>query len=99
LYLGDVRKIVPKLKEKFNRIIMPLPKTGEEFLGVALPVVKKNGFVHLYAFLSEKEVDFEKKKILQLCKDQKYKIKIVQTVKCGQFSPRTFRYCFDLKIL
>src|SRR3990167_4377819 len=26
LFLGDVKKVLPKLKEKFDRIIMPLPK-------------------------------------------------------------------------
>lgn len=99
LYLGDVREIVPKFQEKFDRVVMPLPKTGEEFLEVALPRVKKNGLIHLYAFLSEEEVADEIKKINQICKNLKYKIKIVRQVKCGQFSPRTFRYCFDLKVL
>ncbi|MBU1111488.1 MAG: class I SAM-dependent methyltransferase family protein, partial [Nanoarchaeota archaeon] len=60
---GDVRKIIPKLSrglvktkeykeyknKKFDRILMPLPKTGEEFLDVALPITKKGGYVHLYA--------------------------------------------------
>ncbi|MEK6916285.1 MAG: methyltransferase, partial [Nanoarchaeota archaeon] len=32
LYNGDVRKIVPKLAEKFDRIIMPLPKEASGFL-------------------------------------------------------------------
>lgn len=99
LYLGDVREIVPKFREKFDRVVMPLPKTGEEFLDVALPRVKKNGMIHLYAFLSEEEVADEVKKINRICKDLKYKIKIVRQVKCGQFSPRTFRYCFDIVVL
>src|SRR3989338_1948157 len=34
---GDVRERLPPLKQTFYRIAMPLPKTGEEFLDVALP--------------------------------------------------------------
>ena len=33
LYLGDVKKILPKLDRKFGRILMPLPKGAEDFLG------------------------------------------------------------------
>lgn len=99
LYLGDVREVVPNMNGKFDRVVMPLPKTGEEFLDVALPRVKKNGMIHLYAFLSEEEVAEEVKKINQICRDLKYRIKIVRQVKCGQFSPRTFRYCFDIVVL
>jgi tRNA (guanine37-N1)-methyltransferase len=29
LFLGDVTKILPKIKKKFDRILMPLPKGGE----------------------------------------------------------------------
>src|SRR3989338_3495787 len=35
LFFGDVTKIMPKLKKKFDRILMPLPKGGENFLRLA----------------------------------------------------------------
>ena len=38
---GDVRDVVPKLKKKFDRILMPLPKSAEEFLDIALSASKK----------------------------------------------------------
>jgi tRNA (guanine37-N1)-methyltransferase len=41
LFKGDVRKIVPKIKKKFDRILMPLPKSAETFLDVALSAAKK----------------------------------------------------------
>ncbi len=98
LWEGDVRKIVPTMKILFDRIIMPLPKTGEEFLDVALPKAKKAGTIHLYAFLAEEEIASEGKKILGLCKTLGYKVKLLQAVKCGQFAPRVFRVCFDLRV-
>ena len=58
LFLGDVRKIMPKLNKKFDRILMPLPKGGENFLELALKYIEKNGTIHFYNFLHEGE--FEK---------------------------------------
>ena len=42
---GDVRRIVPKLKLKFDRVIMPLPKGAESFLNVAFTAAKKGAIV------------------------------------------------------
>ena len=98
LFFGDVNKVLPKIKKKFSRVVMPLPKTGELFLPLALKKVKKNGFIHLYAFLDEKDIDKEARKIKEICKQNKKKCRILRKVKCGQFSPGVFRVCFDLKI-
>ncbi|MBI4983035.1 class I SAM-dependent methyltransferase family protein [Candidatus Woesearchaeota archaeon] len=100
VYEGEVRSLVPKLlsKKRFDRIIMPLPKTGGEFLDMALLVAKKGTLIHLYAFLGEGEIESEKKKIKNRCVKLMCPVKILRAVKCGQFSPRVFRVCFDLKI-
>lgn len=99
IFQGDVRKILPPMREKFDRVVMPLPKTGEHFLGIALKKVKMNGVIHLYAFLDEKDIDKEAKKVREICKGYKRSVRILRKVKCGQFSPGTFRACFDLKVL
>ncbi len=98
LICADAKIQTPKLKDKFDRIVMPLPKTGEEFLPIALPTVKKGGIIHLYAFLQEKEFTTYRKKIRDLTKKMKYHIKILKTVKCGQFGPGIFRVCLDIKV-
>ena len=95
---GDVRVEVPRLKAEFNRVLMPLPKTSEEFLDIALPVVKSGGMIHLYAFLNEKEIVAEGQNIVDLCEELGYDVELVNTVKCGQHAPYTFRVCFDLKV-
>lgn len=99
LFEGDVRKIVPSFEVKFDRIAMPLPKTGEQFLGLALSKIKKGGMIHFYSFLNENEIFAEKKKIKEIASLSGHSLKIVRVVKCGQFSPGTFRICFDLKVL
>lgn len=95
---GDVRVEVPRLKEEFDRVLMPLPKTSEEFLDVALPACKKGGMIHLYAFLNEKEIVSEGQNIVDLCEELGFDVELVNTVKCGQHAPYTFRVCYDLKV-
>ncbi|MDO8656261.1 MAG: class I SAM-dependent methyltransferase family protein [Nanoarchaeota archaeon] len=96
---GDVRKIVPTLKKKFDRIAMPLPKSAEDFLDIALTAAKKGGIIHFYSFIPEDEIKNEGQRIQKVCNGLKHQVKIVRSVKCGQFSPRTFRVCFDMKML
>ena len=95
LFLGDVNKAVPKLKMKFDRILMPLPKRGEEFLGLALKSAKSNGIIHFYTFQHEDEVKNVEDLIKAACKKSWRRCKILRTVKCGQYSPRFYRFCAD----
>lgn len=95
---GDVRTVLPTIKKKFDRIVMPLPKTGEQFLDLALKKAKPKAVIHLYDFLSEPEIPSQRKVILAIGKKAKKKLKILRVVKCGQFGPGVFRICFDLKV-
>ena len=98
LFLGDVRKIMPKLNKKFDRILMPLPKGGENFLGLALKYIKKNGMMHFYDFLHENEFYKAEEKVKNACKKSKKEYKILKSVKCGQYSPRFYRLCVDFEV-
>ena len=98
LILGDVKKVLPKIREKFDRIIMPLPKGAENFLGLALNKIRKNGIIHFYSFAEENNYDRIKKIINDECEKKKKKCKILDIIKCGQFSPRVFRVCVDFKV-
>jgi len=92
---GDVRKIVPKLKKKFDRILMPLPKSAEDFLDIAKLASKKGTIIHFYDFLHEDEFNLAKEKVKKHFK----KVKFLRTVKCGQLSPRKYRVCLDFEVL
>jgi tRNA (guanine37-N1)-methyltransferase len=94
IYEGDVRKIVPKLRRKFDRIVMPLPKTGEEFLPLALKKSRKGTIIHLYTFLNEKDIAKEARRLRKA-----YPVRMLRKVTCGQFAPGVFRVCFDMKVL
>ncbi|MBI2564849.1 tRNA (guanine-N1)-methyltransferase [Candidatus Woesearchaeota archaeon] len=96
---GDVKKVIPLIKEKFDRIIMPLPKTSEEFLPIAFFVSKPKTLIHYYSFYPEEEIDSAKKNILTICKKSKVSCKILNIVRAGQSAPRIYRYCFDILII
>jgi len=98
LYCGDVREVVPKLNQKFDRVIMPLPKTAEQFLDIALLVTKKHGIINLYGFYDENDFEKAKKETLNYCKNLGFKVKLKDFVLCGQYSPRSYRVCFDLEV-
>lgn len=102
LICGDVHDIAPKLKAQgkvFDRIIMPLPKTADEFLDDALSLSRKGTIIHFYDFLDDKSFDEAKKKIDSACKKNKVKYKILNLVKCGQHAPHVFRVCLDFQIV
>ena len=98
LFLGDVKKIMPNLNKKFDRILMPLPKGGEYFLGLALKFIKKNGIIHFYDFEHEDELYKAGEKVKKSCEKPKRKFKILKTAKCGQYSPRFYRVCVDFLV-
>ncbi len=99
LYHGDVNKIMPSIKMNFDRIAMPLPRTGEEFLPLALQKVNAGGMIHLYSFLEEKEIPAYRKRVREIALKSGYSVHVVRRVLCGQFSPGTFRVCFDLRVV
>lgn len=92
---GDVKDIISSLNIKFDRILMPLPKSAEDFLDTALSLTKKNTIIHFYDFLREDKFFEAHKKIDKACKRNKLKYEILETVKCGQHAPYTFRICVD----
>lgn len=94
LFKGNVKSIVPKLKKKFDRIVMPLPRTAENYLDLAISVAKKNATIHFYDFEHEKKIDKSIEKVKKHCR----KCKILNVVKCGEYSPRKYRLCVDFKV-
>jgi tRNA (guanine37-N1)-methyltransferase len=53
--LGDVKDVIPKeFVNSADRILMPLPKGAEKFLGEAFLAARKNCIIHLYQFAPEK---------------------------------------------
>ncbi len=97
-FLGDVRRMMPKIDKKFDRILMPLPKGGEDFLDLALRHIKNKGIVHFYDFEHENEFYKAEEKAKKACIKLKKQFKILKTMKCGQYSPGFYRVCVDFEV-
>jgi tRNA (guanine37-N1)-methyltransferase len=93
---GDVHVEVPKLKTKFDRIIMVLPSGAHDFLKEALSVAKKGATIHLYQFEHEDKVDQRANEIKQLVEKLGYKIKSIKGIRSGYYSPKINRYSYDI---
>ncbi len=96
---GDVRRVMPKTKEKFDRIVMARPNLKDSFLDVALKAVKKGGTIHYYGFCKEDEIEEMKEMIEDEAKRAKKKIKIFGVERAGDIGVRKFRWRVDLKVL
>tara|TARA_Y100000310_G_C20625580_1_gene785684 strand:- start:533 stop:1357 length:825 start_codon:yes stop_codon:yes gene_type:complete len=95
LIRGDVREV--KLRgRKFDRVVMPLPKGGEDFLWVALRQAKKGSIIHLYLFVDEEGFP---KNVKELVAKKSKRVKVSKVVQCGASSPSTIRVCADLKVV
>jgi len=98
LFEGDVTDVVPKLKQQFDRITMPLPHTGEEFLPIALDAIKKHGVIHYYCFIDKENIESERERIQKLVEGHGKKAKTITPIICGQHSPKRHRMCYDIEI-
>lgn len=95
---GDVRRVVPNMRQKFDRIVMARPHLKDSFLDVAFVSVKKGGVIQWYGFYPEGEVDVMKQMILDEAKKARKKIEILGVKKAGDIGVRKFRWRVDLKI-
>lgn len=96
---GDVRKVVPKMKEKPDRIVMARPNLKDSFLDVAFKKIKANGIIHYYGFYEESRADELKNLIIEEAKKAKRKIKLLKIKKAGDIGIRKYRYRADIRIL
>ncbi|MCX6748002.1 MAG: methyltransferase [Candidatus Pacearchaeota archaeon] len=88
---GDVKKVLPKLKEKFDYIVMPRPQLKDTFLEDALKVSKKNTIIFYYDFSSNPE------EILEKIKNKR--LKVLSIKKAGNIAPYKYRWRLDLKVI
>ncbi|MEM4257324.1 MAG: class I SAM-dependent methyltransferase family protein [Candidatus Diapherotrites archaeon] len=96
--LGDVKEFakMPEYKEKFDRVIMPLPKGGENFLEDAINFLKKEGMIHYYQF-SDSKSPFEDphKQIENACKDKNATFEIIFEKKVRDYAPSIVQVVID----
>ena len=98
VYQGDVKKILPKINKKFDRIIMPLPKDAYKFLDLVFRYIKKKGIINLYFFSKEDSYKDMEKIVENTAKKSNKKIRILNKKKVLPYSPKVWKIVFDIKI-
>ena len=96
---GDVRKKSEKYFGKCDRVVMPLPEGGQNFLDVAVKCLKKSGgMIHFYTW-GEEDRDFkDAKELLKKNMRRMRKYRIVKLKKVLPYSPRKWKVCIDVKV-
>ncbi len=95
---GDVAQVLPKLKGKFDRIIMPAPKNAADFLELALTKAKKCTVIHLYTFAPVEEIKTLGEKIKGRCIAAKKRVEILDVRKAGEIGPYNYRVSVEIKV-
>jgi tRNA (guanine37-N1)-methyltransferase len=99
--LGDAKQVVPeRFVNSADRILMPLPKGAEKFLGEAFLAAKKNCIVHFYQFASERYlfVDAEEL-VMRAAEDAGRRAKIVARRVVRPFAPGVVQVVVDFRVL
>ena len=99
LIQGDVKKQIPKLKKKFDTIVMTRPNLKTTFLEQALSVSEKGTKIFYHGFCHVDKLKDLKQQLLDEAKTLKRKIKITKTTKAGDIAPFKFRWRIEMKVL
>jgi len=95
---GDVRKVMPEIAERYDRIIMPFPEKDWEFLDLALKYAAPNSMIHFIVFAKENELEKAKDKISEIAKHIGKKVIVKDWRLFGSYAPRINRYTFDILV-
>jgi tRNA G37 N-methylase Trm5 len=96
---GDVKKQIPKLKKKFDTIMMTRPNLKTTFLEQALKASKKGTRIFYHGFCHVDKLKELKNNLLSEAKTLRRKIKITKTAKAGDIAPFKFRWRIEIKVL
>jgi tRNA (guanine37-N1)-methyltransferase len=96
---GDIKKIAPKLENKFDVIVMPRPQLKDSFLKEAFLVSKKGTRVYYYDFCKIEDIDSIVKKVKEEAKKANKKIKITNVKRAGEIAPYKIRLRIDFEII
>ena len=95
---GDCRKFSKILENTADRIIMGYLIKTEKFLPYAFKIAKNNAVIHFHRTVKQEEIEKIKKRIVEIGKKNKVKIKILKTTKVKSYAPKILHIVLDLKI-
>ncbi len=100
VYEGDVRDVLPTIRGKFNRIVMPSPYIAENFIFTLKDRIERGGMIHYYTFAGkEDEHEILPRKVRELFKKEGIEVEVENVRVCGNYAPYVYRYVLDLKFV
>ncbi|MGL1933241.1 MAG: hypothetical protein OCC45_16015 [Desulfotalea sp.] len=98
LHNADIINWATEYEEKFDRIIMPLPKDGRRFLDCLIPLLNPDGYLHFYDMQAVGEFENSLKFLEKVAVRIGRQIKTHKIVSAGHTSPYTHRICIDAQL-
>lgn len=97
LYNADILDWLDHISgtEGFDRIIMPLPKSGEPYLEPLLSVLKADGWIHFYDMQQLDNFEQTVRFVYDTGKLLNRSVRQHSLIQCGHCGPRTYRICVD----
>jgi tRNA (guanine37-N1)-methyltransferase len=96
---GDVREKCKDFYGKCDRVVMPLPLGGENFLDVAVNCLRKKGYIHFYNWGVEPNIFENAEKIVkEKLAGMNIKYEIVNRKKVLPYAPRKWKVCLDIYV-
>jgi tRNA G37 N-methylase Trm5 len=77
---------------------MVLPESAIDYLDLALSKAKENSIIHLYTFQYTNKIKQTHAQIKKMATKSNKKIKILKSVKVGQFKKDYYRFCIDFEV-
>ena len=99
LLQGDIKRVAPNVKKKFDIIVMPRPQLRETFLREAFMFSKKGTTIYYYDFCRDDGKEKVIEKIKTEAKASKKRIKILKIKNAGEIAPFKFRVRVDFRVL
>ncbi len=96
---ADAREVLPEKKGWADRVLMPLPHTGSDFLDDVIPNQKKGCVVHYYGFGPGNDLfSAAKKLVTEKCAAHGRKCEFVGERKVRPYAPRISQFVIDFVI-
>lgn len=96
LIQGDVKKIIPRLNQKFDRVVMARPQLKETFLRQAFLISKRGTVIHFYDFV--KSIDEAVNKVKNEANRMKKQVKLIDVKKVREIAPYKYHVRIDFII-
>ncbi len=94
---GDVEEVLPDLGS-FDRVVMPLPGSADEYLELAMEHTLEGGKIHYYRFLEDKNWEELEEEVEEAASGTGRDYEIADRVVCGHRGPALDRVCLDLEM-